>query len=109
MTLQVVFLESAKQDLRDLRHYVTKNFGVRSWQVSYRKIKETVNNIQEFPFEGRIPEELQSMNLTQYRQLLSGMNRIIYEARQQTIYIHVICDARRDMRTLLTRRLLRSM
>lgn len=109
MTLQVVFLESAERDLQDLRHYLTKSFGIRSWQTSYRKIKETVNLIRQFPLEGRIPAELESLNLTQYRQRLSGMNRIIYEARQQTIYIHIICDARRDMRTLLTRRLLRSL
>lgn len=109
MTLRVVFLESAKHDLRDLRYYLIKNFGMRSWQISYRKIKETINTIQEFPLEGRIPDELESVNLTQYRQLLSGMNRIIYETRQQTIYIHIICDARRDMRSLLTRRLMRAM
>jgi len=39
--------------------------------------------------------------------LLVGMNRIIYEVRDETLYIHIICDARRDLRTLLLRRVLR--
>ena len=48
-----------------------------------------------------------SLNLSQYRQVVSGLNRIIYEVRQDTIYIHIIVDSRRDMNALLTRRLLR--
>lgn len=35
------------------------------------------------------------------------MNRIIYEVRQDAIYIHIIVDTRRDFNALLTRRLLR--
>ena len=48
-----------------------------------------------------------ALNLTQYRQILSGMNRIIYEVRQETIYIHAVCDTRKDMKTLLMKRMLR--
>ena len=47
------------------------------------------------------------LNLSQYRQLVSGQNRIVYEVRQDRIYIHMIVDVRRDMNALLTRRLLR--
>jgi toxin ParE1/3/4 len=36
------------------------------------------------------------------------MNRIIYEVRQDILYIHIIVDARRDLKTLLIRRLLRT-
>ena len=35
------------------------------------------------------------------------MNRIIYEIRRETIYIHIICDSRRDTQGLLMRRMLR--
>jgi len=47
------------------------------------------------------------LGLQQYRQVISGMSRIIYELRDEVIYIHIVCDTRRDMRTLLSRRLLR--
>jgi len=56
---------------------------------------------------GNIPDELLETGLTQYRQVLVGMNRIIYEVRDETLYIHIICDARRDLRALLLRRVLR--
>ena len=54
-----------------------------------------------------MPDELARLNIGQYRQVIAGMNQIIYEIRGQTLYIHVICDTRKEMRDLLTRRILR--
>jgi toxin ParE1/3/4 len=107
MGFSVVILESAEHDLKELRAYILKNFSVEIWHTSYAKIKEVIRSLQNFPQAGSIPEEIASLNLTQYRQVLVGMNRVIYEVRQDTIYIHIIVDTRRDMNSLLTRRLLR--
>jgi plasmid stabilization system protein ParE len=107
MSFQVVFLRSAELDLKELKTYITNNFGQEAWRVSYGKLKESVNSLGAFPLKGNVPEEIQSLNLTQYRQVISGMNRIIYEIRQETIFIHIVCDTRKDMRSLLTKRLLR--
>ena len=107
MSFSVMFLRSAEHDLKKLKSYLVKNFGVDTWQASYRRIQETIGTIQTFPLGGNIPEELEKLNLTQYRQVISGMNRVIYEVRQQTIYIHIVCDPRKDMKSLLIKRLLR--
>lgn len=109
MSFKVVILESAEQDLKELRAYIVKNFSADTWRTSYAKIKETIRNLQNFPQAGSIPEEIEKLNLTQYRQVLSGINRIIYEVRQDVIYIHIIADTRRDMTTLLNKRLIRVM
>lgn len=106
MSIEVVLLRSAEQDLRDLRAYLLKTFGKETWQSSYSKIKDSVNVIQMFPESGSIPDELASLNIAQYRQIISGKNRIIYEVRQGAIYIHVVCDTRKDMKALLMRRIL---
>ena len=34
------------------------------------------------------------------------MNRVIYEVREQTVYIHIIADTRKDLQSLLIKRLL---
>ena len=107
MVFKVVILDSAEQDLKDLRAYLVKNFSEITWQATYTQIKEAIRNLPHFPQSGSIPEEIEELNLTQYRQVLSGMNRIIYEVRHELIYIHIIVDARREMTSLLTRRLLR--
>ena len=107
MGFRVVILDSAEQDLKELRSYILKTFSADTWSTTYAKIKEAIRNLQNFPQAGSIPDEIEKLNLTQYRQVLSGMNRVIYEIRQDTIYVHIVVDARRDMNSLLTRRLLR--
>ena len=109
MSCKVVILESAEQDLKELKAYLVRNFSAEVWQSSYDKIKAAIRNLKAFPCAGSIPEEIEKLNLGQYRQLISGMNRIIYEVRQDIIYIHIIADARRDLQTLLARRLLRTL
>ena len=105
--MKIVILESAELDLKDLRSYIVKDFSAGTWQKTFKQIKASIRKLASFPLLGSIPNELQTLNLTQYRQLLSGMNRIIYEVRQDTIYIHVIVDSRRDMLSFLLRRLVR--
>ena len=106
--MKVYLLAGAEEDLKDLRRYILRNFGDAVWHDSYRKIKESVALLQSAPESGSIPDELAVLNLSQYRQIISGMNRIFYEIRGNALYIHLVCDGRRDMQTLLSRRLLRT-
>jgi toxin ParE1/3/4 len=99
MNLSVVFLKSAEQDLIELKSYLVKNFGEASWPSSYKGIKKSFGMQEKYPLRGKIPEELENLNLTQYRQVISGMNRIIYQVRQEIVFIHILCDVRKDMRS----------
>ncbi|MDI1254093.1 type II toxin-antitoxin system RelE/ParE family toxin [Thermomonas sp.] len=105
-TVRVVILQGAEADLRDLRHYLRRSFGAAAWQNSYRAIKRAVECIPTHPQAGKLPDELTALNLVQYGQVLAGMNRIIYEIRGETAYVHIVCDVRRDLQALLLRRLL---
>ncbi len=107
MSFKIVFLTSAEKDLKNLRSYIVKNFSLAAWQDTYSELKNSIRNLKTFPFTGSIPKELERLNITQYRQIISGMNRVIYEVRQETIYIHIVADTRKDMKTLLTQKLLR--
>lgn len=59
------------------------------------------------PLAGSMLEELTDFGASQYRQIISGKNRIIYEICDQAIHIHIIVDTRKDMQSHLTTRLLR--
>ncbi|WP_426176910.1 type II toxin-antitoxin system RelE/ParE family toxin [Massilia sp. TWR1-2-2] len=107
MTFRVVFLDSAEQDLKELKRYIVRNFGRIAWQNSYREIRTSIAALKLFPLSGRVPDELRNLQLSRYRQVIAGRNRIIYELRQDTIFIHIVCDARKDLRTVLITRLLR--
>jgi toxin ParE1/3/4 len=105
--VKVVFLPGAEQDLRDIRHYVLKKFGAPAWADTLARLRVTVDTLKAFPLSGAVPEELADLGSERYRQLVSGKNRVIYEPAAGVVYIHIVCDVRRDLRGLLGRRLLR--
>ena len=105
--MRVVILQSAQVDLVELRSYIVKNFSVTTWLATYAKLKLAIRNLAPFPPLGGVPDELETLNLTQYRQILSGKNRVIYEVRQDAVFVHLIVDVRRDLKDVLMQRLLR--
>jgi toxin ParE1/3/4 len=97
-------LAEAQQDTKDLRRYILKSFGAETW----KQLAVTFGDIRRFPQSGYVPAELSDFGGLHFREALSGQNRVIYEVRDDTIYIHVVTDTRRDLRTLLQKRLLRA-
>jgi len=106
--MKIVILKSAQADLQELRRYILRKFSMVTWEKTYAKIKESIRNLAAFPFLGSIPEELEAIHSHRYRQLLSGMNRIIYEVAQNMVFIHMIVDEHRAMPSLLMLRLVRA-
>ena len=105
--MKALLLDEAQADIRELRRYVTRIFGNAAWQETYADLRAAIRSTVAFPLSGLIPPELAELGLSQYRQALSGMNRIIYEVQGDMLYIHIVCDTRKDLRALLTRRLLK--
>ncbi|WP_233880113.1 type II toxin-antitoxin system RelE/ParE family toxin [Paraburkholderia flagellata] len=105
--MKAVFLQSARTDLQDIRRYVIAKFGPKAWRETSAKIRGDVEQLEAFPHNGHIPRELADLGFANYRQIVSGMNRIIYEIDDPMIYIHLIVDTRRDLKDVLARRLLR--
>lgn len=59
-----------------------------------------------FPERGSHPKELLTLGIREYRQVFFKPYRLIYRVIDKRVYIYLITDARRDMQTLLTQRLL---
>lgn len=107
MSFNVVILHSAKLDLKELRDYLIARFSRSVWLDTSQNLKKTMLMLAVSPQAGSVPDEIEMLNLSDYRQVSCGMNRIIYEIRQDVVFIHAVVDVRRDMVSLLTRRLLR--
>jgi toxin ParE1/3/4 len=105
--MKVVFLPAARADLQQLRRYLINKFGNQTWREALARIKRDVAQIESFPHKGSIPPRLEELGIPNYRQVMSGMCRIIYEIDDQTINIHLVVDTRRDLKDVLAKRLLR--
>ncbi len=108
MTHRVVILESAEDDIREIRRYIVSQFGQTTWGHTYSTLKQTIRRLSDFPDSGSRVDELRELNMTQFRQAISGSNRVIYQLTDDMVYVHVVCDSRMDLTSLLHRRLLRS-
>jgi plasmid stabilization system protein ParE len=105
---KLLVLDEAQEDTKDLRRYILRSFGAETWKQTAPQLAVTFGNIRQFPDSGYVPAELSDFGSLNFREALCGQNRVIYEMRGDTIYIHVVTDTRRDLRTLLQTRLLRS-
>ena len=66
VTLRVVLLASAEQDLKELKGYIVRNFGANVWQDSSREIKECIAALKLFPMAGSILDELRKLQILRY-------------------------------------------
>ena len=60
------------------------------------------------PERGSHPKELLELGIREYRQMFFKPYRLIYRVTGGKVYVHLVVDGRRDMQTLLSRRLLES-
>lgn len=105
MSYRVLLTDSAARDLEELDAYITQNDSPASAEHVLGKIENVINNLSEFPERGAYPQELLSLGIREYRQVFFKPYRVIYRVIKNAVYIYLIVDGRRDMQTLLNRRL----
>ncbi len=108
MAFSVRFTVGARQDLRGIHAYISKNDSLENADYVAREIVRAALALRDFPERGAHPPELLRMGSRAYRQLFFKPYRILYRLRANTVYIAVIADGRRNMASLLARRLLGS-
>jgi len=72
------------------------------------QIEKAFSSLSENPERGAYPKELLAIGLREYREIFFKPYRIIYRVMVENVYVMVIADGRRDMQTLLQRRLLQA-
>jgi toxin ParE1/3/4 len=71
----------------------------------YERIKETVLKLESFPGSGRIVPELKEMGLKEYREVLFKPYRVLYFVSGRRVYVHCVFDGRRNVESVLSKRL----
>ena len=107
MAVEVSLTDDALDDLQDIADYLSTTESVDVASRVVGKIEEAYVKLAEFPDRGAIPHELLDIGMRDFRQVFFKPYRIIYEVEQDRVVVYVIADGRRDMRSLLRRRLLR--
>ena len=106
MAYRVLLTHGAAQDLRKIHEYVAGHDSPARAGYVLGKIEAVFGRLSELPERGAIPRELDALGIREFREVFFKPYRVIYYVEGKAVYVVVIADGRRDMRTLLQQRLL---
>lgn len=103
---EVLLTDGAEQDLESLHDYIAEFDSVASANHLLDRLLEVVEGLARFAECGSHPRELVALGIKEYRQTAFKPYRVIYRVQGSQVVIYLIADGRRDMQSLLARRLL---
>jgi toxin ParE1/3/4 len=103
---EVLLTEGAEQDLEAIHDYISEFDCVASANNVLDKLMDVVESLSKFPERGSYPKELVGLGIKEYRQSFFKPYRVIYRVAGSQVIIYLIADGRRDMQSVLARRLL---
>jgi toxin ParE1/3/4 len=106
MTCSVFLTNDAARDLDELCDYIAVQDAPQKADHVLEEIEKAFSRLSEFPERGAYPKELLALGLREYREVFFKPYRIIYRVMDKNVYVLLIADGRRDMQSLLQRRLL---
>jgi toxin ParE1/3/4 len=103
---KVLLTQGAEQDLEALHDYISEFDSVANARHVLDRLMEVVEGLARFPERGSYPQELVALGIKDYRQTAFKPYRVIYRVLGDQVVVYLIVDGRRDMQSVLARRLL---
>lgn len=103
---EVLLTEGAEQDLEAIHDYISEFDCVANANYVLDELMVVAASLSKFPERGSYPKELVGLGIKEYRQTFFKPYRLIYRITGNQVIIHLIADGRRDMQSVLARRLL---
>ena len=102
----MVWSESAALDLKSIVLFIAQN-SVQNAREAFAKIKKECLLLEKFPDLGKIPAELEDLQIGGYRELTINPWRVFYRKQAEQIVVLAVVDSRRDLEDALWNRLMR--
>jgi toxin ParE1/3/4 len=106
MPYEVSLTKDAERDLEDIYFYIAKNDSLASADHVLERIVHATDALRTSPDRGSYVNELRPLGILEYRQVFFKPYRLIYRVHAKQVVVYVVADGRRDMGSLLMRRLL---
>lgn len=106
MPTRVVLTRDAARDLEELFDYLHDHDSPYAAVHVLERIEAAFVSLSENPQRGAYPPELLDLGIREYRQVFFKPYRIVYRVTGETVAVMLITDGRRDLQSLLQRRLL---
>lgn len=108
MSFAIYLTADAARDLEEIYDHIDLHDAPGKAEHVLNRIESAFRTLADFPERGAYPKELLSLGIRDYREIFFKPYRVIYRVLGEGVYILLIADGRRDMQTLLQRRLLKA-
>lgn len=106
MSFNVLMTSDAANDLEEIYQYIAVHDAPGKADHVLTNIEKIFGSLSESPERGVYPKELIALGIRDYREVFFKPYRLIYRVIGNNVYILLIVDGRREMQSLLQRRLL---
>ena len=104
---QIILTSEAERDIVDIYDYIAKKDTLQNAEYVLDNLESFILSLEETPERGHYPPELSIQGIKEFKEVVFKPYRAIYEVIGSKIIVHLCVDGRRDMITLLERRLIR--
>ena len=106
MLYEVSLTKDAERDLEEIYLYIAEHDSRASADHVLDRLVNATEALRTSPDRGSHVNELRSLGISEYRQIFFKPCRLIYRVYANQVIVYVVADNRRDMESLLARRLL---
>jgi toxin ParE1/3/4 len=103
---RVRWTEQAATDLTEIVRYIALDSPQNALKV-YKRIRTRAETLKTFPERGHVVPELAELGVTNYSELAIPQWRVVYRIDDKTVFVQAVFDGRRDLKQILSDRLLR--
>jgi len=106
MRYEVLLTEGAERDLESIYDHLSEFDSPASANRVIDRLLKVAGALAAIPERGAHPGELLALGIRDFRQVHFKPYRLIYRIVGKRVFICLVADGRRDMQSLLMRRLL---
>jgi toxin ParE1/3/4 len=106
MLYEVSLTKDAERDLEEIYVYNAEHDSRASADHVLDRLVKATEALRTSPDRGSNVNELRSLGISEFRQIFFKPYRLIYRLHSKRVIVYVVTDGRRDMGSLLARRLL---
>jgi toxin ParE1/3/4 len=104
---KVELAEDAERDIEDIYRYIAAQESTARADAVLRELEAAYERLAGLPDRGNVPKEMTGVGLSEFREVHIGPYRMIYRVAGRNVIVDCVFDGRRDVQSLLQRRLLR--
>jgi toxin ParE1/3/4 len=106
MKHRVLLTAGAERDLEEIYDHIAASDSKAGADHVLDRLLGVAADLALLPDRGSIPKELRALGIREFRQLFFKPYRVIYRMAGRDVAVVLIADERREMQSLLERRLL---